>query len=85
MVGGAAHSPHWPQILADVNSLPVLLSQYRHGPALGAAILAFESLGLIDELPGWVSARRVTVNRHHAALYDQYFAAYQQAAVGGKR
>jgi sugar (pentulose or hexulose) kinase len=51
MVGGAAHSPHWPQIIADVTGLPVHTTQYSHGPALGAAILAAKGLGLLDAFP----------------------------------
>jgi sugar (pentulose or hexulose) kinase len=40
MVGGAAQSPYWPQILADITNLPIQLPQYDAWPALGAAILA---------------------------------------------
>ena len=40
MVGGAAQSPLWPAILADVTGIPISLPQYDTWPALGAAILA---------------------------------------------
>ncbi|NTW43692.1 MAG: FGGY-family carbohydrate kinase [Anaerolineaceae bacterium] len=45
MIGGATKSPIWPQIIADVCDLEVLLTTYTHGPALGAAMLAWKSLG----------------------------------------
>jgi sugar (pentulose or hexulose) kinase len=82
MVGGAVHSPHWPQILADVSGIPVFLCQYHHGPALGAAMLALKGLGLVDEFPDWVSARKVDVNRDHGSLYKERLAVYQQVALG---
>ncbi len=45
MVGGATRSRIWPQILADISGIPISLTQYSHGPALGAAILAAQGLG----------------------------------------
>jgi xylulokinase len=85
MIGGAAQSPLWPHIVADVSGLPVLLSQYTHGPALGAAILAGVGLGIFDS-PETAQARfRVTPRRieptdAHASVYDRLFAAYQRLA-----
>jgi sugar (pentulose or hexulose) kinase len=85
MVGGAAQSPIWPQIVADVSGLPVLLSQYSHGPALGAAILAGAGLGIFDSVAAaqahfQVSARRIEPEGAHAPVYDRQFAAYQRLA-----
>ena len=40
MVGGAANSPYWPGILANVTAVPIHLPEYDNWPALGAAILA---------------------------------------------
>ena len=82
MIGGAAHSAHWPQILADVINIPILLSQYRHGPALGAAILAARGLGFIDDYPNWISAKGVQVNLELTSLYDQRFSAYRSIVEG---
>lgn len=83
MIGGAAQSPLWPQIVADVNRVPVLLSQYSHGPALGAAILAGLGLGLFDSVEAardsfQVSARRVEPQEGQAQVYDRQFVAYRR-------
>lgn len=80
MVGGATRNALWPQIVADVTGLPLSLTHYSHGPALGAALLAGRALGLWDESPAWVSAHFVEPDGRHAALYDERFAAYQHLA-----
>lgn len=50
MVGGAAQSPLWPAILADVTGIPIYLPQYDNWPALGAAILAGFGAGIYATL-----------------------------------
>lgn len=45
MVGGAAGSSLWPQIIADVTGVSVSIPRYAHGPSIGAAILAGTALG----------------------------------------
>ena len=50
MVGGAAESPLWPAILADVTGIPISLPQYDNWPALGAAILAGYGAGIYPTL-----------------------------------
>lgn len=50
MIGGASRSVWWRTILANVTGIPVLLSPYSHGPALGAAILACQALGIHSTL-----------------------------------
>jgi xylulokinase len=85
MIGGATQSPLWPQIVADVSGVPVLLSQYTHGPALGAAILAGVGLGTFDSVEAAqarfrVSAWRLEPDDAHAPVYDRQFAAYQRLA-----
>jgi xylulokinase len=85
MIGGAAQSPLWPQIVADVTGLPISLAQYTHGPALGAATLAGVGLGLFDTVEAGldtfrVSPQTVEPRGAHAPLYDRQFAAYQQVA-----
>jgi xylulokinase len=80
MVGGATRNPLWPQIIADVTGVPLSLTRYSHGPALGAALLAGRGLGLWDEYPSWVSAGRVEPDGTHAVRYGQRFAAYQRLA-----
>jgi gluconokinase len=48
--GALAASPLWAQMLADVLARPVKLSNAREASSRGAALLALESLGVIDEL-----------------------------------
>ncbi|MCA2002485.1 MAG: hypothetical protein LDL51_11525 [Chloroflexi bacterium] len=50
MVGGAAQSPLWPSILADVTGIPICLPDYDTWPALGAAILAGYGAGVFASL-----------------------------------
>jgi xylulokinase len=85
MIGGAAQSPLWPQIVADASRVPILLSQYSHGPALGAAILAGLGLGLFDSVESaqdrfQVSARRLEPQERQAQAYDRQFATYRWLA-----
>jgi xylulokinase len=76
LVGGATRNPIWPQILADVTAIPISITQYSHGPALGAALLAAKGLGLLDEYPCWVSPIHIDPNPKHKQIYDQAFARY---------
>jgi gluconokinase len=78
MVGGATRSAHWPQIISDVTALPVHITQYSHGPALGAAMLAARGLGLLDIFPSWVQPQTITPNPAQAPAYDAAYAAYCQ-------
>jgi xylulokinase len=83
MVGGAAQSPHWPHILADVLGIPIYLPQYDNWPALGAAILAGVGLGHFENVEAGQKrfkkpAHRVVPDNTSQALYDRSFMAYQQ-------
>lgn len=77
-VGGAALSPTWGQVLADVLGVPVRqMAHARHANAVGGALAAFTALGeiRIDDVPS-----RVKVDAVHrpdpaaAKLYDERFA-----------
>lgn len=76
LVGGATRNPIWPQILADVTAISISITQYSHGPALGAARLAAKGLGLLDEYPCWVSPTHIDPNPQHTLIYDQLFPIY---------
>jgi xylulokinase len=85
MIGGATHNPIWPQIVADVTGVSVLLSQYSHGPALGATILAGVGLGVFDSVEAAqarfrVSAHRIEPKDTHAPVYERRSAAYRRLA-----
>ncbi len=76
MVGGAARSPIWPQILADVTEIPISLTQYTHGPSLGAALLAAKGLGLLESFPRWVTPQTIQPNPDNVAVYDEIYSIY---------
>lgn len=83
LVGGAARSPLWPQMVADGTGLPVSLSQYGSWPALGAAVLAGWGLGVFDSLEEGQqrfqkSSRSLFPVEVDQQLFDQLFVAYRQ-------
>ncbi len=83
MVGGATHSPVWPQIVADVTGLPITVSSYGRWPALGAAVLAGLGVGVFESLEAGPSSFRkktceIRPTAEHQHIYDQLFATYQQ-------
>lgn len=83
--GGATHSPIWPQILADATGVPISLAQYAQWPALGAAILAGWGAEVFDSLETGVErlqkpVHQIMPDEKSVHLYDERFAAYQQAA-----
>ncbi len=82
MVGGAAESPLWPQIVADVTGVPVALPTVKQAAGRGAAILAGVGAGLFPDPKVGFSAFRgqeirlepVSGNRKQ---YDDLFHAYR--------
>jgi xylulokinase len=87
MIGGATRSPLWPQIVAEVTGIRLSLTQYAHGPALGAAILAGMGLGVFDSLEASqarfsIAARIIEPEDAHTLVYDARFAAYQRLVRG---
>ena len=84
MVGGAAQSPHWPQILADVTGIPIRLPEYDNWPALGTAVLAGAGIGEFNNIedgqtrfqkPACDIEPDITLRNQ----YDEMFALYKQA------
>ncbi len=83
MVGGAAQSPHWPQILADATGVPIRLPQYDNWPALGAAILAGVGIGLFESAEEGLllfqkPARDIIPDAEMLVRYDEMFAVYRK-------
>jgi xylulokinase len=83
LVGGAAQSPVWPNIIANVTGLPLCLPQRNHWPALGAAILAGVGAGVFETIEtGQTCFRKpaqfITPDSELMALYDKRFTTYQQ-------
>jgi xylulokinase len=82
MTGGAAQSPLWSAILADVTGVPLVLPQYKYWPAVGAAILAGLGGGAFESLAAAQArfqkpARQVEPDQANMSIYGEYFAAYR--------
>ena len=85
IAGGATRSPVWPQILADVSGVPIVLADYANWAALGAAILAGWGGGVYSTLEVGIAlfqppVRRLAPDASLATLYADRFAAYQRVA-----
>ncbi|NPV55298.1 MAG: hypothetical protein HPY76_01295 [Anaerolineae bacterium] len=85
MIGGAARNPLLTQIVADACGVPVWLTQYSHGPALGAAMLAGMGLGLFDSHEAArrvfaVQSRVVEPNPGNSRTYTDLFWRYRRLA-----
>lgn len=80
VVGGASHSDLWMQIIADVTRYPVYTIVQEVEAALGAALLAAHTVGLVSDGEmdkGWVQlALRAQPKRENIATYDQAFTEY---------
>jgi sugar (pentulose or hexulose) kinase len=81
VVGGAAHSDLWMQIIADVTGRPVLTIEQDVEAAMGAAILAAHGVGLVtaeEVRRGWVTlVPRAKPRPETAAVYDRLFEIYK--------
>lgn len=83
IAGGAANSPVWPQILADISGVPIVLADYPSWAALGAAVLAGYGVGVFSSLAEGVArlqppVRRLTPNRELASRYHVVFRRYKK-------
>ncbi|MCX4161171.1 MULTISPECIES: FGGY-family carbohydrate kinase [Paraburkholderia] len=80
VVGGAAHSDLWMQIIADVTGYPVLTIEQDVEAAMGAALLAALGAGLIDRdaaQRGWITlVERARPDAERQKLYEQRFGVY---------
>lgn len=81
---GAAKSPVWSQIVADVLQVPVRVPVVKEATALGAALCAGVGIGLYDDLATAGTGRvdwehTVEPNPDNAAVYDDAYGRWQQA------
>lgn len=80
VVGGAAHSDLWMQIIADVTGYPVYTIQENVEAALGAALLAAVGVALADNKiaeKGWVTlVPRAAPDPTVSAIYSKLYALY---------
>lgn len=78
LTGGAARSPEWAQIFADICQRPVEVVEAAEVGALGAAICAAVAGGLHPDLTTAIAAmsrigRTYTPNLNHADFYDDRY------------
>ncbi len=79
VVGGAARSDLWMQIIADVTGYPVWTIREDVEAALGAARMAALGVGMIalDDRDGWITlVERALPDRDRKARYDTVFGIY---------
>jgi xylulokinase len=81
VVGGAAHSDLWMQIIADTTGYPVYTIEQDVEAAMGAALLAALGVGLISREAaqgGWVTLiERAQPDAARMVLYEQRFGVYK--------
>jgi xylulokinase len=81
VVGGAAKSDLWVQIIADVTGRPVLTVAEEVEAAMGAALLAGIGAGIVTQeqaAAGWVTLTPHAQPRAGASrVYDELFAIYR--------
>lgn len=84
VVGGAAHSDLWMQIIADITARPVFTIEEEVEAPMGAALLAAYGVGLItagEVRGGWVTLvpraqPRAVASRRYDPLFTAYKALY---------
>ncbi|MBT4309151.1 MAG: hypothetical protein HOD49_01945, partial [Anaerolineae bacterium] len=82
MLGGAAESTQWVEILATVTGISISLPQYDNWPALGAAVLAGVGAGLFDSVEDALKnfekpVRKVAPIEALRVYYDDLFERYK--------
>jgi len=81
-LGGAAKSPLWLQIMADVLALPITLTSCEEATSLGAAILGAAAAGLVPDAVAGAEKMVRTCRTIHpgkdAEIYRKYFRDYQK-------
>jgi len=85
LAGGAANSPFWAQMFADVFKLPVDIVDTRELGALGCAMAAAVAAGVYRDLPQAAAQMakikcRIEPDPSRGAIYERKFARYQRVA-----
>jgi xylulokinase len=89
MVGGAARSPVWPQIVADITKVPVVLPAVSEAASLGAATLAGTGVGVFTSLEQSFpklkgKETRLEPSADAMGVYDERYAEYRETGTGNK-
>jgi len=80
MIGGATRNPVWPQIISDICNLEISLSTYRHGPAIGAAMLVNKRLEKVEVVESFRNniikqTKKIAPNKD---LFQKYLSKYER-------
>lgn len=82
MIGGAVHSPTWPQIIADITRRPLEALQISEAASLGAAILAGRGVGLFSNDQAAESlnlqSRQVSPDSNLEDFYTRQYESYRR-------
>ncbi len=86
LAGGAANSPFWAQMFADVFKLPVETIETRELGTLGCAMAATVAAGIYKDLPEAAQnmvriKRRMEPVAANAPVYEQKYALYKQVSA----
>jgi sugar (pentulose or hexulose) kinase len=78
MIGGGASSSVWPQIVADVSGIPILIPDQKEAACAGAAILAGVGCGVFPSIEGASmkfirKKRRIGPNVYNRGIYEKSY------------
>ena len=81
LVGGAARSSYWPQIIAEILGSEIEVSNYEHDATLGGAVIAGKYLELAPDYRGVfdifrIPRRPLCPNRANAEIYQEIWKEY---------
>lgn len=87
LAGGAAHSPQWTQMFADIMQLPVETVEADETGALGCAIAVAAAVGDYPSLDSAVAkmcriSGRIMPNPELRSVYDKKYALYKKVVEG---
>ncbi|QQE77899.1 xylulokinase [Alicyclobacillus sp. SO9] len=87
--GGGAQGDIWMQIFASVVRQELEIVQASHGPAYGAAILAAQGVGILDEtsesVHSWLSSgKTVRPKEEWVEFYDSLYSVFRQGYAASK-
>lgn len=87
LLGGAARSPFWNQMQADIYNCQIVTLETEEASALGAAIIAATGAGLYESIPEAVRAMSrikhcYTPNPENVEKYNLSYEAWKQCAEG---
>ena len=78
MIGGGAKSTVWPQIVADISNLPLIIPKQKEAACAGAAILAAVGSGFFQSIEAACErfgeeTYRIQPDKKNAAIYEEMY------------